>query len=142
MKLYRAHLTPILATAVSADGLIAATIAADASGTQQGSIKVFDVEGFGRRRSAELADGADMINMITLPYTPRTCCWIHVRGQALALLAVCVASPRRFSSRSAEAGSNVIRIYDGRGDGTPLGTADKVHRSPVELISVRRALAD
>lgn len=34
----------------------------------------------------------DMINMLTLNYTPRTCCWIHGHGQATALLAMCIES--------------------------------------------------
>ena len=32
----------------------------------------------------------DLINMIDLGFTPRACCWVHRRGQAQALLAVCV----------------------------------------------------
>lgn len=53
VKHYRAHLSPILGLAVSADGGLAATIATDGSqhvgeaGSQTGSIKVFDVENFG-----------------------------------------------------------------------------------------------
>lgn len=51
VKHYRAHLSPILACVASADGLFAATMAADgAAGPDggMGSIKVFDVENFGK----------------------------------------------------------------------------------------------
>ena len=55
VKHYRAHLSPILSLAVSADGALAATIAADgqllaAGGYKndiKGSVKVFDIENFG-----------------------------------------------------------------------------------------------
>lgn len=45
VKQYRAHLSPIIAIAVSADGLMAATIAADSA--KGGSVKIFDVPNFG-----------------------------------------------------------------------------------------------
>ena len=55
VKHYRAHLSPILSLAVSADGRLAATVAADgqmlaAGGYKdnvKGSVKVFDIENFG-----------------------------------------------------------------------------------------------
>lgn len=50
VKHYRAHLAPILALVASADGLIAATLAADGTVGEEGglgSVKVFDVENFG-----------------------------------------------------------------------------------------------
>ena len=31
---------------------------------------------------------SDMINMLKLGFVPLTCCWVHRRGQAQALLAV------------------------------------------------------
>ncbi|THG98823.1 hypothetical protein EW026_g3435 [Hermanssonia centrifuga] len=64
-----------------------------------------------------------MINMIKLGYTPNTCCWVHRRGQAQGLLAV--------SERS----SGVIRLYDGRGNGEPVETIDKLHSSPVHVMT-------
>lgn len=121
VKHYRAHLSPILALAVSSDGATAATVASDAAVAgqggnvkQEGSIKVFDVENF------------DMINIITLPYKPSTACWVHPRGQARTLLAV------------AEQDSHVIRIYDGRGTGEPVMTVENVHKkgTTVDLIAV------
>lgn len=51
VKHFRAHLSPILNLVCSADGLVAATVAADGSvgsAGGQGSVKVFDVENFGR----------------------------------------------------------------------------------------------
>lgn len=38
--------------------------------------------------------------------------------------------------RSAEEGSNVIRFYDGRGDGTPSAIIDSIHKAPVHLLAV------
>lgn len=120
VKHFRAHLGPIVALPVSADGTLAATLSADGNvlsgggANVQGSIKVFDVENF------------DMINIISLEFKPTTACWVHPRKQARSLLAV------------AEEGSNVIRLYDGRGDGKPIMTAETVHRkgSSVQIIAV------
>ncbi|CAE6520832.1 unnamed protein product [Rhizoctonia solani] len=105
VKHYRAHLSPIVAATASTDGTVVASVAED------GSVKVFDVINF------------DMINMLKLDYTPKTACWVHKRGQAQALLAV------------SEEKSPTIRIYDGRGDGTPLQTISSLHRSPVHLMT-------
>jgi hypothetical protein len=66
----------------------------------------------------------DMINILKFPFTPKTCCWVHQPGAGQSLLAV------------SEMDSPSIRIYDGRGDGTPMYTLDKLHRAPVHLISV------
>ncbi|KAG9126634.1 hypothetical protein FRC07_002647 [Ceratobasidium sp. 392] len=94
--------------------IIAVTASTDgtvvASAAEDGSVKVFDVINF------------DMINMIKLDYTPKTACWVH-RGQAQALLAI------------SDEKSSTIRIYDGRGDGTPLQTIPNLHRSPVHLMT-------
>ncbi|KAG8931090.1 hypothetical protein FRC01_001850 [Tulasnella sp. 417] len=104
VKHYRAHLSPIVTVSVSADGAMFASIAED------GSCKVFDVVNF------------DMINMLNFDYAPKACCWVHLPGEALSLLAV------------SETGSSTIRIYDGRGDGNPMYTIDKLHRAPVHII--------
>jgi peptidylprolyl isomerase domain and WD repeat-containing protein 1 len=37
---------------------------------------------------------------------------------------------------SSEQDSGVIRIYDGRGDGKPLETIERLHRAPVHLMTV------
>ncbi|EKM51860.1 uncharacterized protein PHACADRAFT_127818 [Phanerochaete carnosa HHB-10118-sp] len=105
VKVYRAHLAPIASVSASADGQLFASVAED------GSAKVFDVGNF------------DMINMIKLGYTPHACCWVHKRGQAQGLLAV------------SEQSTGVIRLYDGRGNGEPLETIDKLHRSPVHIMT-------
>ncbi|EJD50595.1 hypothetical protein AURDEDRAFT_135422 [Auricularia subglabra TFB-10046 SS5] len=105
VKHYRAHLAPIVAVSASADGTMFASVSED------GTAKVFDVVNF------------DMINMIKLGFTPLTCCWVHRRGQAQALLAV------------SEDSSSTIRIYDGRGGDTPLYTIPNLHCAPVHLMA-------
>ncbi|KAF8645189.1 hypothetical protein AX16_008016 [Volvariella volvacea WC 439] len=105
VKHYRAHLGPIIGVSASADGQLFATISEDSN------VKVFDVVNF------------DMINMIKLNFKPHACCWVHKRGQAQGLLAI------------SDAESGTIRLYDGRGDGTPLETITSVHRFPVHLMT-------
>lgn len=67
---------------------------------------------------------ADLINMIKVNYTPRTCSWVHRRGRADSILAV------------SEEGSPTIRLYDGRGDGSPRATIESLHRAPCHLLAV------
>ncbi|KDQ62315.1 hypothetical protein JAAARDRAFT_121409 [Jaapia argillacea MUCL 33604] len=105
VKHYRAHLASVTSVSASADGQLFASVAED------GSAKVFDVVNF------------DMINMIKLGYTPHACCWVHRRGQAQGLLAV------------SDKQSGIIRLYDGRGDGQPLETIEKLHKFPVHLMT-------
>ncbi|KZT09132.1 peptidyl-prolyl cis-trans isomerase [Laetiporus sulphureus 93-53] len=105
VKHYRAHLAPIIGVSASTDGQLFASIAEDRTA------KVFDVVNF------------DMINMIKFGYTPHACCWVHRRGQAQGLLAV------------SERDSGTIRLYDGRGNGQPLETIDKLHRFPVHIMT-------
>ncbi|TEB40067.1 peptidyl-prolyl cis-trans isomerase [Coprinellus micaceus] len=69
--------------------------------------KVFDVVNF------------DMINIIKLDFEPLACCWVHKSGEA----------------QSSDAASGVIRLYDGRGHGTPLQVVDSVHRFPVHVMT-------
>ncbi|GAA5871767.1 hypothetical protein JCM8547_008137 [Rhodosporidiobolus lusitaniae] len=117
VKLYRTHLSPILHLGVSDDGKSCAALGADQGGKTKeglevkGSAKVFDVENF------------DMINILKLPYVPRVCAWVHGKHDARTLLAI------------SDFDSPTIRIYDGRGDGTPLFTVDKLHRSSVHLMA-------
>jgi hypothetical protein len=42
---------------------------------------------------------------------------------------------------SSEQNSGTIRLYDGRGDGEPLETVEKLHRFPVHLMTVRFLLS-
>ena len=65
-----------------------------------------------------------MINILKFDYIPKAVCWVHQSGAGQTLLAVTdVDSPK-------------IRIYDGRGDGQPLYTLDKIHRAPVHVMTV------
>lgn len=106
VKHYNAHLSMIVGVATSADGAYFASIAAD------GSVKVFDVINF------------DLIHMFELPYTPRTCAWVHRRGSVDAVLAI------------AEEHSTAIHFYDGRGsDSTPLYSAEQVHKKPCHILT-------
>ncbi|KAF8895489.1 peptidyl-prolyl cis-trans isomerase [Infundibulicybe gibba] len=105
VKLYRAHLTPVVAVSASADGQLFATVSED------GSAKVFDVVNF------------DMINIIKLGFMPHSCCWVHRRGQAQGLLAI------------SDATNGTIRLYDGRGDDSPLETIESLHRFPVHIMT-------
>ncbi|KAF5369325.1 hypothetical protein D9758_002745 [Tetrapyrgos nigripes] len=105
VKHYRAHLSLIVGVSASADGQLFASVSED------GTAKIFDVMNF------------DMINMITLGYTPHACCWVHRRGQAQGLLAI------------SDAVSGTIRLYDGRGTNMPLETVDTLHRFPVHLMT-------
>ncbi|GAA5906039.1 WD40 repeat domain-containing peptidylprolyl isomerase [Sporobolomyces salmoneus] len=117
VKLYRTHLSPIVHVGVSEDGKSAAVLGSDVGGKTvegkevKGSAKVFDVENF------------DMINILKLPYNPRTSCWLHGVHDARTLLAI------------TDYDSSAIRIYDGRGDGTPLHTIDSLHRKSVHLMT-------
>lgn len=106
VKHYRAHIGVVTAVGVSADGSLWASAGSD------GTIKIFDVFNF------------DLINILKVGYTPRALAWVHRRGGRVdAVLAV------------AEEGSNIVRLYDGRGDGTPTAEIGSVHRSPVHLLS-------
>ncbi|KAK2465315.1 hypothetical protein APHAL10511_002669 [Amanita phalloides] len=105
VKHYRAHLSPILSVSASTDGQLFATTSED------GTAKVFDVVNF------------DMINIIKLGFAPHACCWVHRRGQAQGLLAV------------SDSQTGTIRLYDGRGNDTPLEIIDKLHRFPVHVMA-------
>lgn len=108
-KHYRAHLEPLVAASISADGMLYASLSTDKTA------KVFDVANF------------DMINILTFPFVPRSCCWVHRRGHGDALLAV------------TEQDSPTIRIYDGRGASEPLAVLGKMHRAPCHLVRYNEA---
>ncbi len=65
-----------------------------------------------------------MINILKFDYMPKALCWVHEPSAAQSLLAV------------SDMDSPKIRIYDGRGDGQPLFTLEKIHRAPVHVMSV------
>ncbi|CAH7683899.1 hypothetical protein BY996DRAFT_4577369 [Phakopsora pachyrhizi] len=108
VKHYRAHLSPILAVSASVDGLIYASVSQEGEG---GSIKIFDVENF------------DMINMLKISISPRSCCWVHSPGQAATLLAV------------SDSKTSTINFYDGRGSEKSIMSVSTLHQSPVHLLS-------
>ena len=134
---------PIVGVSASADGQQFASIAEDES------VKVFDVVNFGARPRAIVVvfsdHNLDMINMLKLEFTPKACCWVHRRGQAQSILAMCAISlsfaccwgALLMTLISSEQNSGTIRLYDGRGDGKPLETVEKLHRFPVHLMTVR-----
>jgi peptidylprolyl isomerase domain and WD repeat-containing protein 1 len=71
-----------------------------------------------------------MINILKFDYTPKAVCWVHQSGAGQTLLAV------------SDEHSPKIRIYDGRGDGQPLHTLERIHRAPVHVMTVRVSLRD
>ncbi|KAK7483502.1 hypothetical protein BaRGS_00025301 [Batillaria attramentaria] len=105
VKHFRSHLESLVDLAMSPNGEVCCTISEDKTA------KVFDVINF------------DMINMLKLGYVPSCCGWIFTSGDATAALAI------------AEKDSSVIRVYDGRGTDEVLHTLDKLHYSPVTMIT-------
>lgn len=106
VKEFRAHTSEIKTVSASADGRSFATAGAD------GSIKIFDVITF------------DLLAMLNPEQAPRCVCFVHGRGASFPLLAVSHDT------------NPTITIYDGRGENqTPLHKLEKLHRSPVSLIS-------
>ncbi|ETW04218.1 hypothetical protein H310_04558 [Aphanomyces invadans] len=106
VKHYKAHLQAIVGLAVSDDGLRLATTSLD------GTIKFFDILGF------------DMVNMITLGYTPSHCCWIFQTGHVVPKIVV------------AEMDSHVLRVYhaDHAKDTALLHVLDNLHTAPVTVL--------
>ncbi|TDH74338.1 hypothetical protein CCR75_004623 [Bremia lactucae] len=95
VKHYKAHLSEICGLAVSADGLRLCSTSADRS------IKFYDVLAF------------DMVNMLSVTYTPAECCWISAKGAIDPKVVV------------ADKASSVLRIY----------TAESSSNEPVHVIS-------
>lgn len=60
--------------------------------------------------------------MMKLDYVPGVSEWIHSSGDPIQTLAV------------SDKESCKIYVYDGRGDGKPLQTLEKIHKNPVHLI--------
>eukprot|EP01027_Heterolobosea_sp_BB2_P013890 GEZU01019990.1.p1 GENE.GEZU01019990.1~~GEZU01019990.1.p1 ORF type:complete len:344 (+),score=111.02 GEZU01019990.1:1094-2125(+) len=110
VKHFRAHTARITGVSSSADGQMLCTVSEDKQ------MKVFDIVNF------------DMINMISLGYTPSICELIHPRGAARAIVAV------------GEKDSGVIRLYDPRattpnkGILEPLLTISTLHRAPLTVM--------
>ncbi|KAI9193340.1 uncharacterized protein BJ171DRAFT_528938 [Polychytrium aggregatum] len=104
VKHYRAHLSAIVAVALSHDGLLFATAGADKA------LKIFDVVNF------------DMINLIKLDYLPNSLSWACQKGQIQALL---LCSDKE---------SPAIHVYDGRGGDQTICTVSKIHQQPVHIM--------
>lgn len=104
VKHFRSHLGAITALAVNSKGSLLCSVSVDKS------LKVFDVVNF------------DMIHMMRFTYTPNCAEWVHSAGDAISALAV------------SDAESNKIYVYDGKGDGTPLHTFEKLHTKPVVIM--------
>ncbi|KAJ2981286.1 hypothetical protein NQ176_g2119 [Zarea fungicola] len=106
VKQYRPHNGEIKAVAISQDGRTFATAGADQM------VTIFDVITF------------DLLHVITLPYVPKSVCWVHKKGASFPQLAV------------SEQDKPLIHIYDGRGEKEePIHTLKGLHRSPVHIIA-------
>ncbi|EMR11486.1 hypothetical protein PNEG_00500 [Pneumocystis murina B123] len=105
VKHYKAHLGPVISTSVSTDGSLFSSVSSDKS------LKIFDIANF------------DMINEITLGYTPLTLCWVYSKKHAIAFLAV------------SDSSSSIINIYDGKGDSSCIYVINSLHTKPVSIIS-------
>lgn len=99
VKHFRAHLGNIQGLAANISGSLLISISNDKHG------KVFDVVNF------------DMINILRLGYVPECVAWIHQASDPIAAVAI------------AESSTNLIHVYDGRGD--RLKTLDRIHFKPV-----------
>eukprot|EP00455_Lapot_gusevi_P044681 TRINITY_DN5619_c0_g1_i1.p1 TRINITY_DN5619_c0_g1~~TRINITY_DN5619_c0_g1_i1.p1 ORF type:complete len:639 (+),score=152.33 TRINITY_DN5619_c0_g1_i1:74-1990(+) len=104
VKVFRAHLGPIVSMAASVDGLLLCTVSTDRV------LKVFDVLNF------------DMIHQIELDFVPLTCCWIHPPNAAKAVIAV--------SSRD----NGNISLFKANSGRVPLHVLDSLHFSSVIMM--------
>ncbi|KAJ1954509.1 Peptidyl-prolyl cis-trans isomerase cyp15, partial [Dispira parvispora] len=105
VKHFRSHLGTITGVSLSADGLLFATVSVDKT------VKIYDVMNF------------DMINTLSLEFTPRCVCWAHRPGEAQAVLAC------------TDADSSAVYLLDGRGDSTALHTLTNLHQKPVRVLA-------
>ncbi|KAK9467813.1 hypothetical protein V1512DRAFT_222456 [Lipomyces arxii] len=105
VKEFKAHEGRVAHISLGSDGKLFAS-----AGGEDKKVSVLDVASF------------DVINILSLPYTPHRLCWLYRTNQAQALLAVTDRdSPR-------------ILIYDARGDGEPVHVLPDLHRAPVAAI--------
>ncbi|KAK7099694.1 peptidylprolyl isomerase domain and WD repeat-containing protein 1-like isoform X2 [Littorina saxatilis] len=105
VKHFRSHLGAVIDLGMSSNGELCCTVSDDKTA------KVFDVVNF------------DMINMLKLGYVPSCCGWIYASGDPVAALAV------------AEKDTTTIRVYDGRGSEDVVKTLDKLHFTPITMIT-------
>ncbi|XP_055690534.1 peptidylprolyl isomerase domain and WD repeat-containing protein 1 [Lutzomyia longipalpis] len=104
VKHFRSHLGAITSVSVDCQGNLLATASMDKS------IKVYDVPNF------------DMINMIKVDYVPRCTEWTYSGSDVISSLMV------------TDADSNLIFVYDAKGDHKLLYTFDKLHTAPVIIL--------
>ncbi|OWZ21210.1 Peptidylprolyl isomerase domain and WD repeat-containing protein 1 [Phytophthora megakarya] len=106
VKHYKAHLQEVRGLAVSADGLRLCSTSADRS------IKFYDVLAF------------DMVNMLTVAFTPAECCWISAKGAIDPKVVV------------ADLNSAALRIYTAESSANePVHTISKLHAAPVTVVA-------
>ncbi|ETL92682.1 hypothetical protein L917_09060, partial [Phytophthora nicotianae] len=106
VKHYKAHLKEVHGLAVSADGLRLCSTSADRS------IKFYDVLAF------------DMVNMLSVAYTPAECCWISAKGAIDPKVVV------------ADENSSALRIYTAESAASePVYTICKLHAAPVTAVA-------
>ncbi|GMF16486.1 unnamed protein product [Phytophthora lilii] len=106
VKHYKAHLKEVHGLAVSADGLRLCSTSADRS------VKFYDVLAF------------DMVNMLSVAFTPGECCWISAKG---------AINPRVVL---ADRNSPALRIYTAESAASePIHTIGQLHAAPVTVLA-------
>ncbi|KAG7377557.1 Peptidylprolyl isomerase domain and WD repeat containing protein 1 [Phytophthora pseudosyringae] len=106
VKHYKAHLKEVHGLAASADGLRLCSTSADRS------IKFYDVLAF------------DMVNMLSVAYTPAECCWASAKGAIEPKVVV------------ADQNSPALRIYTAESAANePMHTISKLHAAPVTAVA-------
>lgn len=106
VKHYKAHLKEVHGLAVSADGLRLCSTSADRS------IKFYDVLAF------------DMVNMLSVAFTPAECGWISAKGAIEPKVVV------------ADKNSPALRIYTAESAASePVHTISQLHAAPVTVLA-------
>jgi len=106
VKHYKAHLKEVHGLAASLDGLRLCSTSADRS------IKFYDVLAF------------DMVNMLSVAYTPADCCWVSGKGAIEPKVVV------------ADVASAALRVYTADSAAAePLHTIGQLHAAPVTALA-------
>ncbi|KAL2608859.1 hypothetical protein R1flu_027432 [Riccia fluitans] len=104
VKHFRGHLGPLKGVAVSADGLLCATISTDHAA------KIYDVVNY------------DMMAMLKLQFVPGAIEWVYKVGDAVARLAISdTASPN-------------VHIFDARSGSSDPVISKEIHMAPVRVM--------
>lgn len=69
-----------------------------------------------------------MINMMKLDFIPLVVEWVYSAGDAISAVAI------------SDQDTPKICVYDGQGTQQPLHVFDKLHRKPVVVMKVRKAI--